>query len=403
MMRTRAPSIYRSAAWAKSAEFRPKPSSGSRAEPDSLRARKNPRKFPRRACLPGDQNLQPRDHENEFPHAPRRLAGHCRHPCRDSPSGRASGRHVLDERRGHHHLGTTIWARLDGLEGNRLVLNLRGKTYRVPMNRLAPRSIEKARLMLKLSPEKADRLAGISRPKGVIPPVAMKAVAKPMVPISRPEPAQEAPRQMEEMEIAAIPEPVDEELPPPTETLPVSLGTAVDCSDRLPDFNAGIDPSADGYGAVLPSRESLIPPETAEPGSEIRLEGSTAIAPVGVPDVILTAIEAGNRLQTKYYKWGGGRARLEDSGYDCSGSVSYVLIKAGLLRSPLTSGSFTRYGSSGPGRWITIHARHGHVFMTICGLRLDTGGHGGRGESGPRWRAHMRGTSGFVMRHPPGL
>jgi len=87
---------------------------------------------------------------------------------------------------------------------------------------------------------------------------------------------------------------------------------------------------------------------------------------------------------------------LEDSGYDCSGSVSHVLIKAGLLRSPLTSGSFTRYGSSGPGRWITIHARRGHVFMTICG-------HGERGESGPRWCSHMRGTSGFVMRHPPGL
>ena len=32
--------------------------------------------------------------------------------------------------------------------------------------------------------------------------------------------------------------------------------------------------------------------------------------------------------RTNIYKWGGGRARLEDSGYDCSGSVSYVLIKA---------------------------------------------------------------------------
>ena len=80
-----------------------------------------------------------------------------------------------------------------------------------------------------------------------------------------------------------------------------------------------------------------------------------------------------------------------------------MLIKAGLLRSPLTSGAFTRYGAPGPGRWITIYARNGHVFMSICGLRLDTGGRGGRGESGPRWSTNMRGTSGFVMRHPPGL
>jgi hypothetical protein len=62
-----------------------------------------------------------------------------------------------------------------------------------------------------------------------------------------------------------------------------------------------------------------------------------------------------------------------------------------------------RYGEPGPGRWITIYARNGHVFMTLCGLRLDTGGHAGRGESGPRWCPNSRGIRGFVMRHPPGF
>ncbi|MCX6873223.1 MAG: NlpC/P60 family protein [Verrucomicrobia bacterium] len=104
-------------------------------------------------------------------------------------------------------------------------------------------------------------------------------------------------------------------------------------------------------------------------------------------------------MQTKPYKWGGGRGRLEDTGYDCSGSVSYVLIKAGLLRSPATSGAFASYGVPGPGRWITIYARNGHVFMTLCGLRLDTSGHA---ERGPRWCANFRSASGYVMRHPAG-
>jgi len=166
---------------------------------------------------------------------------------------------------------------------------------------------------------------------------------------------------------------------------------------------SALDPDHAGFGAVLPPRNPPAPGRTSEPGPVVRLDGNSAIAPAAVPEVIRTAMEAGNRLQTKYYKWGGGRARLEDSGYDCSGSVSYVLIKAGLLRSVLHSSAFTRYGAPGPGRWITIYARNGHVFMTICGLRLDTGGSGGRGESGPRWRTHMRGTSGFVMRHPPGF
>ena len=133
------------------------------------------------------------------------------------------------------------------------------------------------------------------------------------------------------------------------------------------------------------------------------LRGRRAVAPAGAPSVIHAAIDAGNYLQNKPYKWGGGHGRTHDSGYDCSGSVSYILMRCGLLRSPLTSGAFTRYGSAGPGRWITIYARNGHVFMTICGLRIDTGGHAGRGESGPRWCLNPRSTAGFVLRHPPGF
>ena len=44
--------------------------------------------------------------------------------------------------------------------------------------------------------------------------------------------------------------------------------------------------------------------------------------------------------------------------------------------------------------------RPGHVFMTVAGLRLDTGWGGGR--TGPRWKPMSRPAKGHVMRHPDG-
>jgi Putative peptidoglycan binding domain len=111
-------------------------------------------------------------------------------------------------------------------------------------------------------------------------------------------------------------------------------------------------------------------------------------------------VAAANRIAGKPYKYGGGHARWEDSGYDCSGSVSYALHGAGLLASPLTSGGFMRYGDPGPGRHITIYASPSHVYMTVDGRRFDTTG---RNESGSRWQADDRSSAGYVVRHPPGL
>ena len=47
-------------------------------------------------------------------------------------------------------------------------------------------------------------------------------------------------------------------------------------------------------------------------------------------------IAAGNRIASRPYKYGGGHGQWEDSGYDCSGSVSYALHGAGYLSSALT-------------------------------------------------------------------
>jgi len=131
------------------------------------------------------------------------------------------------------------------------------------------------------------------------------------------------------------------------------------------------------------------------------IKDGLAYAPRRAPAAVKRAIAAGNRLQGKPYKWGGGHRRHKDSGYDCSGTTSYVLREAGLLRGSLTSRGFFNYGKKGYGDWITIYIRDGHVFMTVAGLRLDTGGT--RHSTGPLWKPETRRSRGHVVRHPSGL
>ena len=125
-----------------------------------------------------------------------------------------------------------------------------------------------------------------------------------------------------------------------------------------------------------------------------------ARAPLFAPKKVKLAVAAANDLLDKPYKYGGGHARLNDSGYDCSGATSYVLREAGLLEDHLTSSGFFNYGKKGKGNWITVYVRQGHVFLVIGGLRFDTGGSGGNGESGPRWKPQPRKVDGHAIRHP---
>jgi hypothetical protein len=121
--------------------------------------------------------------------------------------------------------------------------------------------------------------------------------------------------------------------------------------------------------------------------------------PRRAPSAVRAAVAAGNRLIGKPYVWGGGHQSFSARGYDCSGSVSYVLHAARLLSSPLDSSGLARWGRSGRGRWITIYANRTHAFMVVNGVRLDTSGR----PSGPRWRGATRQTAGFTVRHPAGL
>src|SRR3954454_1855779 len=88
--------------------------------------------------------------------------------------------------------------------------------------------------------------------------------------------------------------------------------------------------AATGAGAAVPEA-TLLP-------------SGRAVAPPSAPPAVKAMIEAGNRIRPRPYRWGAGHRDWRSRGYDCSGSVSYVMHAAGLLESPLDSTGFMRWG-----------------------------------------------------------
>jgi len=134
----------------------------------------------------------------------------------------------------------------------------------------------------------------------------------------------------------------------------------------------------------------------------VRLGGSSSPSPSGLPLAVVRAIAAGNRIAHRPYSYGGGHGSFESHGYDCSGSVSYLLHGGGLLHTPLDSSQFMSWGSAGRGRWITVYANAGHAYAIIRTshglLRYDTSGM----DDGSRWDGDLRSGAGYVVRHPTG-
>jgi peptidoglycan hydrolase-like protein with peptidoglycan-binding domain len=132
----------------------------------------------------------------------------------------------------------------------------------------------------------------------------------------------------------------------------------------------------------------------------ISRRGFAHISP-SAPNKVRRLIRAGNRIAKLPYKYGGGHGTWNDSGYDCSGSVSYVLHHAGLLRGlARPSGGFMNWGFSGHGRWVTVYAHSGHMFLTVAGIRFDTTD---RERDGTRWHRNIRSSAGYAVRHPGGI
>jgi hypothetical protein len=182
--------------------------------------------------------------------------------------------------------------------------------------------------------------------------------------------------------------------------LPVTLILSL-CALGLSAPVALADPATTGG---TPYVDPVAAPSTV-PGATAALVDGHAVAPGDAPLAVRHAIAAANEIVGKPYVYGGGHtlARAVAAGYDCSGTVSHALRGARLLKAPLDSSSFLRWGRAGGGRWITVYTNPGHAFAVIAGLRLDTSAAGDpNGGSGPRWRPVLRSTRGFKARHPKG-
>ena len=155
-------------------------------------------------------------------------------------------------------------------------------------------------------------------------------------------------------------------------------------------------------GASAPTASATTPDAPsvpAGPTATVTPEGQ-AVAPAGAPPAVTELIAAGNAIASLPYRYGGGHKSFEDTAYDCSGSVSYAMHGAGLLDWTLDSTGLSRWGTAGPGAWITIYANKTHTYLLVAGVRFDTSG---RVKGGSRWQAAARSAKGFRARHPLGL
>ena len=155
-----------------------------------------------------------------------------------------------------------------------------------------------------------------------------------------------------------------------------------------------------GTSAALPCSHPTVAGDTGQ------IINGLAYAPSDAPLQVQEAIWAGDRIRLKPYRVGGGHGKWNDTAYDCSGTVSFVLHAAGLLKVSEDSGQMMSWDRRGAGQWITVYTNPGHAFIEIAGIRLDTSAeqdpHPAPG-TGPRWRPLMTSTSGFVARHAAGL
>ena len=200
----------------------------------------------------------------------------------------------------------------------------------------------------------------------------------------------------------------ESELPPLPEDMRAKVVEPVAGTvTAVPDESSAADPGLTGTDAK-PTREASSAVRGDNPASggsnaidkAVALPDGVALPPLEAPEAIKKIIEAGNSIARTPYKWGGGHGKWQDTGYDCSGSVSFALAAAGLLSGPLASGPLMSWGKPGKGKWVTIYTNPTHVFLEVAGVRFDTSA---TRTTGSRWANEGRSTAGFVARHPPGL
>ena len=178
----------------------------------------------------------------------------------------------------------------------------------------------------------------------------------------------------------------------------VAAGALFASVSRAETGGAGVlpPPPAGPTGGVGPSN----PPTTPTPNGQISPDGLQAVPPAAAPPAVKNAIYAANKIAGKPYRYGGGHGRFNDTGYDCSGSISFALRGGRFLKRPLDSRAFASWGEAGKGQWVTVYTNPGHAYVMLAGMRFDTSGPGPRG---PRWRKSPRSPRPYTARHPSGF
>jgi peptidoglycan hydrolase-like protein with peptidoglycan-binding domain len=165
----------------------------------------------------------------------------------------------------------------------------------------------------------------------------------------------------------------------------------------------GVVPRNDA-NAIQKAATSAEPEQTEQAPTEASrayiTKDGLAVAPTDAPEAVKQVIAAGNEIAKKPYEYGGGHGDWNDSGFDCSGSVSYALHGAGLLNRPKDSGELMSWRFAGRGEWITVYAHASHTYLKVAGLRFDTSG---LDQDGTRWHDTRASREGYAVRHPRGL
>jgi peptidoglycan hydrolase-like protein with peptidoglycan-binding domain len=217
--------------------------------------------------------------------------------------------------------------------------------------------------------------------------------------------------------VDGYPTTVDGDYGPATKSSVVSWQSANDVADDAVFTYADSRLLRDDVAKVESSPKSVSDPTTTAPattpGATATIDSDgNATAPASAPKVVQEMIAAANSIDTKPYIYAGGHATWNAPGYDCSGSVSFVLHAAGLLSESEDSTGLESFGEPGPGQWVTIYANAGHTWIVIAGLAFDTAHWGPTAPAGtgPRWLTKANatanlddGTGGYVVRHPDGL
>jgi hypothetical protein len=183
----------------------------------------------------------------------------------------------------------------------------------------------------------------------------------------------------------------------------VALGAA---TSAHASSSPSASPSSGGAGVAPGPGPRSTADHPVVQGYTAKIKNGVAYAPSYAPAAVQKMIWAGDKIRLKPYCYAGGHGQWNDSCYDCSGTVSYVLHAAGLINQSMDSSDMMSWGQGGRGRWVTIYTNPDHAFIQIAGIRLDTSAYQDPSPapgSGPRWRPDVTSSSGFSSRHPTGL